>query len=78
MGLPGLTLSVRAHPRAARERVEWRGDVLHVWVHAAPAGGEANRAVLDAVARSLGVPASSVRLLSGARGRDKRFAVDRP
>ena len=39
-------------------------------------GGEANRAVLGLLAKSLGVPKASVSLLSGATSRLKQIAVE--
>ena len=39
-------------------------------------GGEANKAVLVLLAKSLGVPKASVKLLSGATSRLKQIAVD--
>ena len=39
-------------------------------------GGEANRAVLVLLAKSLGVPKASVSLLSGATSRLKQVAVE--
>ncbi len=71
-----MILSVRAHPHAARERVAWDGERLHAWVTAPAAEGRANRAVLLAVARWLGVPPASVRLVSGLRARTKLVEVD--
>lgn len=71
-----MRLAVRAHPGARRRRVEWDGDVVHVWVTAAAAEGAANRAVVDAVAGWLGVAPSRVVLLSGRRGRTKVLEVD--
>jgi uncharacterized protein YggU (UPF0235/DUF167 family) len=71
-----VILSVRAHPRAARERLHWDGELLHAWVTAPAVEGRANRAVVLAVARWLGVPPSTVRVLSGTRGRSKLVEVD--
>lgn len=70
-----MLVTVRVHPRASRPRAEWNGDVLEVWVSAPPAEGAANRAVLEAVAKQLGVPVSAVTLRSGARGRTKLVEV---
>lgn len=67
---------IRAHPGASRERVEWDGEVLHVWVTARAAEGAANRALVRALARRLGVPESAVRLVAGRRGRDKLVEVE--
>ena len=73
-----MRVSVRAHPGASRERAEWRDGTLHVWVTARAVGGQANRALVQAVARALDVRASAVTLLAGGRGRDKVFEVEGP
>jgi uncharacterized protein YggU (UPF0235/DUF167 family) len=49
---------------------------VKVRVRAIAEGGEANRAVTELLATSLGVPKKSVRLLSGATSRVKQIAVD--
>ena len=71
-----MLVTVRAHPRSSRTRVEWDGSVLHAWVTAPPAGGAANRALLEAVARALDVAGGRVRLAGGAAGRSKRLELD--
>jgi uncharacterized protein len=70
-----VRIRVRAHPGASRERVEWREDVLHVWVTARAVEGQANRALVRAIARGLGVRSSAVALVGGERGRDKLCEV---
>jgi uncharacterized protein YggU (UPF0235/DUF167 family) len=50
--------------------------VVKLRVRAVAEGGEANRAVTEFLARALGVPKSSVRLVSGATSRLKQVAVD--
>jgi uncharacterized protein YggU (UPF0235/DUF167 family) len=70
-------LSVRVTARAEADRVgPYAADVLHVRVTRPPADGEANHAVLMAVARALGIPRSAVMLVGGARSRNKRLAID--
>lgn len=49
--------------------------MLEVWVTAPPIEDAANRAVLEAVARELGVRRSAVTLRSGARSRTKVIEV---
>ena len=71
-----VIVSVRAHPRASRERVWWDGERLHLWVTAPAVEGHANRAVVLAVARWLEVPPGTVRLLSGTRSRTKLVEVE--
>ena len=73
-----MRIAVRAHPGASRERVEWAGDTLHVWVTARAVDGAANRALVRAVARGLGVRPSAVTLVAGERARDKVFEVTGP
>lgn len=70
-----MLINVRVHTRASRARTEWIGDVLEVWVTAAPVEGAANEAVLEAVARKFGVRRSAVTLRSGARSRTKVVEV---
>jgi uncharacterized protein YggU (UPF0235/DUF167 family) len=71
-----VVLTVRAHPGASREKVAWDGERLHLWVTAPAAEGQANRAVIVAVARWLEVPPSGVRLRAGTRSRTKLVEVD--
>jgi len=73
-----MRIAVRAHPGASHERVRWEGDVLHVWVTARAVEGAANRALLEALARALGVRRSAVTLVAGERGRDKVVEVATP
>ena len=70
-----MRISVRAHPGASRERAEWEGGTLHVWVTARAVEGAANRALVRAVARALGVRPSAVALVGGERSRDKVVEV---
>jgi uncharacterized protein len=78
----GLTLALRVTPRGGRDAidgVETRSDgrsVLRLRVRAIADGGEANRAVTELLAKSLGVPKARVRLLSGATSRSKQIAID--
>ena len=72
----GGLLHVRVQPRARQsEVVGWRGGALRVRVTAAPEAGQANRAVMNLLARALGVPPSSIELVRGAASRDKHFRI---
>lgn len=77
----GLSIALRVTPRGGRDGIdgiEQLSDgraVLKVRVRAIADGGEANRAVLALLAKSLGVPKASVSLLSGATSRLKQVAV---
>lgn len=77
----GIRIALRVTPRGGRDGVdgiEQLSDgrsVLKVRVRAIADGGEANRAVLVLLAKSLGVPKASVSLLSGATSRLKQVAI---
>ena len=72
-----LTLRVRVQPRASRDAiVGWHADALRLAVTAPPVDGAANEAVRRLLARALGVAPSAVRVVHGARGRDKVVRVD--
>ena len=70
-------LTVRVHPRARTERLEWDGSTLQLWVREPPADGRANAAVVRAVARWAGVAPSQVAVVSGAAARHKLAGIDR-
>ena len=78
----GVSVALRVTPRGGRDDVdglETLADgrvVLKVRVRAIADGGAANRAVTELMARELGVPKASVRLLSGATSRLKQIAID--
>jgi uncharacterized protein len=75
-------MTLRVTPRGGRDGIdgiETLADgrsVVKLRVRAAADGGEANRAVMELLARALGVPKSRVRLVSGATSRLKQVAVD--
>jgi uncharacterized protein len=78
----GISVSLRVTPRGGRDDIDGietlanGRSVVKVRVRAIAEGGEANRAVTELLATSLGVSKKSVRLLSGATSRVKQVAVD--
>jgi len=77
----GIALSVLLQPRAADSRlvgVEAAADGarrLKARVTAPPSEGEANRALIRLIAKTLGVAPSRVTIEQGTSGRRKRVAV---
>jgi hypothetical protein len=70
-------LRLRVAPGARRNELVGRhGDGWKVRVTAAPEGGRANEAVLDLLARSLGLPRRSFTIVSGQTARDKVVQMD--
>jgi hypothetical protein len=78
----GISVSLRVTPRGGRDDIDGietlanGRSVVKVRVRAIAEGGEANRAVTELLAKSLGVSKASVRLLAGATSRIKQVAVD--
>jgi len=74
-------LSVRVTPRSAKPGLgDWKTDpggrpFLEVRVAAAPADGAANEEVLKILAKALGLPKSSLVIVSGQTARLKRIEL---
>jgi uncharacterized protein len=76
----GVILRVRVTPKASKDAVEGlevtaQGPALKVRVRAVPDKGAANTAVVDTVARWLGVPKSTISLASGSTSRVKSLVI---
>ena len=72
-----VELNVRVIPRARKTELSGeRNGALVVRVAAPPVEGAANAAVIDCLARALGVPKRAVQIVSGERARTKRVAID--
>ena len=73
----GVELDVRVIPRAKETRIAGKREgALLVRVAAPPVEDAANNRLLDYFARLTDRPRSSVRIVSGTRGRKKRLAID--
>jgi len=67
-----MRLSLTVVTKSSRNAVAgWVGDSVKVCVAAAPERGKANAAVIDTLARALGVSRDQVRIVSGQRSRRK-------
>ncbi|HSD65983.1 MAG TPA: DUF167 domain-containing protein [Vicinamibacteria bacterium] len=72
----GLTLRVRVKPRASKDALAGeREGALVVRLTAPPVEGAANEALVRFLGKALGVAPSAVRVVTGARGRDKVVSV---
>jgi hypothetical protein len=76
--VPGaVELAVLVQPRASRTRVVGEHDgLLKIQLAAPPVDGEANAALLEFLAKRLGVPRRQVSLVSGDTARRKRIRVE--
>ena len=78
----GISVALRVTPRGGSDDIDGVETlangraVVKVRVRAIAEGGEANRAVTELLAKSLGVSKASERILSGVTSRLKQVAVD--
>ncbi len=72
----GTRLELQVRPRAGRNRIIGvQSDRLKVEIKAPDEGGKANAALLRFMAKMLGVPSSSVSILTGKTARKKTLLV---
>ncbi|MGB9689698.1 DUF167 domain-containing protein [Thermogutta sp.] len=72
----GCVLEIKVHAGARRNELRWESDQrAKVWVTQAPEKGKANQAVLEILAKSLGVRASQLEIVSGQTSPNKRVLV---
>jgi uncharacterized protein len=72
----GVVLAVRVQPRASRDEVAGAIEgALKIRLCAPAEENRANEALTEFLAAVLKVPKSSVRILSGERGRTKRVEI---
>ncbi|MBU8899432.1 YggU family protein [Corallococcus sp. M34] len=72
----GIELTVLVQPRASRTRVVGEHDgQLKIQLAAPPVDGEANAALVEFLAKQLGVPRRQVTLTAGDASRRKRVVV---
>lgn len=67
--------NVRVTPKAASNRIRRDGNLIRVYVTAPPENGKANAAVIKLLAKELGVPKSSISIVSGHTSREKTIQV---
>jgi uncharacterized protein (TIGR00251 family) len=73
----GVVLALHIQPGAKKTEVcGLHGDALKIRLAAPPVDGKANDALIEFLARTLGVPRSCVELLSGQTSRAKRLRID--
>ena len=73
---PAVRFAVRVQPRSSRAGIDGvHGDALKIRVNAPPVDGAANEAVVEVLAKALGVAKRAVTIVSGGTSRGKVVEV---
>ena len=74
--LKTTTIRIRLTPRSSRNQVLGReGGVYRVKVTSPPVNGKANKALVDLLAKRLGVPKGNIEIVSGKSSREKSVRI---
>jgi uncharacterized protein len=72
----GLVITIYVQPRSSGNRITGiHGQALKVKLTAPPVDGAANKMCIDYLAKALQVPKTSIEMLSGQTGRNKRLLI---
>ena len=73
----GLEIRLHVQPRAKRSEVSGiHNGALKLKVTAPPVDDAANRAIIEFFSDRLGIPKSSLRIISGLKSRDKTLQIN--
>ena len=76
LAAPETSIHVRVTPKAAANRITVDADgLIRVYVTTVPEGGKATAAVVQLLAKAIGIPKSRLELLRGETSREKLFRV---
>ena len=71
-----MIIKVKVFPSAGkREIIKKTEDSFEIWVKEKPIKGQANRAVINALAEHFNIPQENVKLIKGFQQRNKVFNV---
>ncbi len=70
-----MRIAVKVIPNAREEKVEMDNNKLKVYVRAKPVRGEANKSVIEILAKHFGIKKSKIRILKGFSSREKIVEV---
>ncbi len=74
-----IILNVRVVPRAAKDTIQGLlGDALKIRIQAPPVEGKANAYLVKFLAKHWKISRSSIEILSGGTGRNKRLRITGP
>lgn len=75
-----IIVCVRVMPCAAKDEIAgvMGGNALKIRIQAPPIEGKANTCLVKFLSKHWNIPRSSIEILSGATGRNKRLSISNP
>lgn len=71
-----MIITVHVKPAARTNSCEWIDeDTAKISIIAAPEKGKANKAVIDMLAKELGIPKTSINIIRGSTAKIKQFEI---
>lgn len=72
-----MLIKVKVFPSAGKQEIIKKSqDSFEIWVKEKPIQGQANRAVISALASYLRIPQENIRLIKGFKQRNKIFEIN--
>ena len=71
-----MLIRVKVFPNSKEQLIEKKGDGFEIWVKEKPIQGQANQAVIDALADYFKCPRRNIKLIKGFRQRNKLFEIN--
>lgn len=72
----GVVVSVKVQPNSSRNKVVGEyADQIKIAVTSPPENGKANKSVIEVLADRLGTKKSDIRIITGAKSRDKEVFI---
>ncbi len=78
MAFKGATVvfDVKVKPDSKRESISFENGVIVVKIREKPVEGKANKALIEKLAKTLGIAKSCIEIVGGERSKSKRVAID--
>jgi len=70
-----MLIRVRVFPNSKKELVQRKENNFEIWVKEKPIKGQANQAVIDALANYFKCPRQNIKLIKGFKQRNKIFEI---
>ncbi len=70
-----MIVSISVIPKSGRSSLKFDGNVLKVWLKAAPEDGKANAELVRTLADKLGIPRSGIEIIRGFTSKKKTVDI---